>query len=347
MYIRLKYSRTKEITIDGLNDYTKIKELKKTIVYQDENIHIPEAIHLVYQGMCLQNSESTLSKFQISDGDMISVIVNQPINQKTSLPTPTQAPHNIYQLVNQMIQTIPLDNNSSPSQITFTHQVSPELQEDLNTSPPPLVETNSENTVIDSIINTPIDSITSLLNSDSINNLLNYTQQQLNSDFGIGSSPINETQFFPANSDIDNLIIPSNDSSQTIDLNLPTPNNTTLGTTNVVSPTSTVESPIINFLAPTSTVESPTVITNPETSPSQGPTTEQYQLTLQSLIDQLTTHTRIHPTDTTTIPRASSFESNLTILENMGYTDKELNRLALESCYGSLNLAIDWLENLR
>ena len=52
-------------------------------------------------------------------------------------------------------------------------------------------------------------------------------------------------------------------------------------------------------------------------------------------------------TPSTIRPITTLLESNLTLLQNMGYTDPNLNRMALETNYNNISLAIDWMEGLR
>lgn len=295
MKLRLRFTDQKTEVLSGIAPDLKIKELKRQIITQVPEVYVAEAVHLVYQGVYLTNLESPISKYNLVDDSLLAVIVNPAKNIKSYQPISVSAPNNIYQLVNQMIQSIPTESGNIPSQLSFTHRVSPELQQDVNNS-------STDNAGSETPTLPADDTLTSVDPSDSTTN----TVTNLN----------NQTS--------DNLTVPQLNLSGMTELNL-------------------TDDPSTNNETTTTTTTTPD---NTEPPPTLNSVTEQYISSLEGLINQLSNITTTEQSLETTVSTTRR-DFNLASLESMGYTDRQLNILALDSCHGSVNLAIDWLENLR
>ena len=373
MKVRVKRSKNQETEITGLSDESKIKELKKLIITEIDDVYVPEAIHLVYQGTYLANGEANLAKYHLQDNSLVGMVVDQAKNIKTYQPISVPAPNNIYQLVNQMIQGMPNSDTSVSSQFSFTHRVSPELHEEV-TPQPPTTPLNPETTLPPEPEDTPITrpeptvptidltngGILNNLSSTDPNSLVNSLTsilQQAGLETVVSYTPLT-TDTTPTTSQADLTTSPTSPGSrqpvtdvlasqapaetegegepETEAITENSVNNETLNSDHSSDP-----EPGVMETEPTSsgsTLTSPEAASSPNNADTLQSITQQYLSSLQGLVNQLS-----ETSDSATETRSA----NLASLESMGYTNRELNEMALDSSHGSISLAVDWLENLR
>lgn len=328
MKIICKFSHDKQIILDNLEEENSLALLINDLQKKDRSIKL-KGFTIIFKGEILDNLELTLSELGIIDNSILAIIKH---NKNRRLNTQLLS---IMTGLNSFVPASSLYNDTSLDMLTssindilsLNNQENPTFQNNLINLP--LTFTNLASTTYGG-------NILGLLQNNDFNTVLNNasSQELLSLANELENSINNLTNTNPGV--ITNQV--NNQNTSNISIGMDTSENSNNNNRGDGDNNDNVEN--VNGEVTTSITQLPPITNNSNVNIGN----------IVNLINQSLNNISVESQDIINNHQYSGsleVDPNLETMTNMGYEDRELNRLALESCNNNLEEALQWIENLR
>lgn len=365
IHVKCKFSRDKTTVLKDVPLDTSVFQLTEKLTEVDNDIYNSDSVHFIFRGRIITDTNcgnKSLQENGLQNNSTLSTIIDSAKNvERNSRNTSNETfmPTNLFTMVNQMFQNLPTSSLHPPPS-TDEASVANNENSSSRTRVYPVSETEYNENQTSSII-PPSSSLSTIPVTTSNSTGLNASNLQLS--VSLPEMNVQDLMALDLPSLLETLGSSSNYTTG-LSNNTANPTDTSI-TPSVASPT---ESQADTSISPVNSVQEADNTTEvasdtvPEVNDTERDNTTDIATVISDITDNSVDDTSETGTDSTNTPPAPPATSMLSTLQNvltltrssnlqnltaMGYTDTDLNNLALDSTNNNLEAAIQWIEALR